>query len=282
MLYEFKTQNFINRKKKILLLIMAFLTLCVACLICYRFIRHEKAQNERISNLQSSVSFLSAKLEATKTNKIEWSDKGFNYLAIGNSITLHNECSYWWNKVGMAASDAEHDYYHLVVDYLESLNSEVVAYPYNYSVWETQSTDRDETLEFIDFLLSEKLDLVTIQLGENAKDISTFEQDYASLIKYISEKAPNAQIVVIGDFWSNGDRDFLKKKACETCNVTYVPLEGIRDNKDYYCGLGTVVYDAEGTSHVVEHSGVASHPGDEGMKAIADIVINEIKKLYNF
>lgn len=38
----------------------------------------------------------------------------FKYLAIGNSITQHGICDYWWNKHGMAASREDRDYVHLV------------------------------------------------------------------------------------------------------------------------------------------------------------------------
>ncbi|MBE5837170.1 SGNH/GDSL hydrolase family protein [Butyrivibrio sp.] len=127
-------------------------------------------------------------------------DEGYKYLAIGNSITIHSITSFWWNEVGMAVCDAEHDYYHLGLDYLKENNKSVKGVPYNFSVWETQSHDRDETLEYLDHYLSTELDLVTIQLAENASDLTTYQEDYVSLISYVREKAPNARILVIGDF----------------------------------------------------------------------------------
>lgn len=35
-------------------------------------------------------------------------------LVLGNSITLHGECSYWWGEWGMAASSRDKDFVHLV------------------------------------------------------------------------------------------------------------------------------------------------------------------------
>ena len=64
-----------------------------------------------------------------------------------------------------------------------------------------------------------------------------------------------------------------KKTAVENTNVEFVSLDGITDNKAYYSGLGTTVYDEDGNVHVVEHDGVAKHPGDKGMQAIADAII---------
>ena len=59
-------------------------------------------------------------------------------------------------------------------------------------------------------------------------------------------------------------------------NIKFVSLDGIADNSDYYCGKGTVVFDNNGGKHVVDHAGVAKHPGDKGMQAIANRIINSL------
>ena len=46
----------------------------------------------------------------------------------------------------------------------------------------------------------------------------------------------------------------------------------------FLCGMNTTVYDSDGSSHIVEHSGVAKHPGDTGMKWIADRIIEVVKE----
>lgn len=101
--------------------------------------------------------------------------------------------------------------------------------------------------------------------------------DYESLINYIKERCPNARILIIGDFWTNSNRDELKKEAAENSGVEYVSLEGIKDNSAYYAGMGTTVYDEEGNPHQIDHEGVALHPGDMGMAAIADRIISAIE-----
>lgn len=168
--------------------------------IGYKFIKHERNQNARIASLEERVSKLSADVSSAKTEDVEWLDDGYNYLAIGNSITLHGTGSYWWNEVGMAASDKDHDYFHIVSAFLGSNNSDFMSVPYNFAVWETQSHDRDETLEYLEHYLDPKLDLITVQLGENVSDLTTYEEDYVSLINYLKEKAPDARILVIEDF----------------------------------------------------------------------------------
>ena len=52
---------------------------------------------------------------------------------------------------------------------------------------------------------------------------------------------------------------------------------GIADNEQYYCGLGTTVYDKDGNPHTVKNEGVAMHPGDKGMELIAERIIEAIE-----
>ena len=142
--------------------------------------------------------------------------------------------------------------------------------------WEVQNNDRIEGLSLLDAYLDDRLNLVTIQLGENASELSTFESDFVELIEYVKERCPIAQIVVVGDFWEYGGRDAMKKRAAETCGVSYVDLSEIKSNAAWYAGLGTVVYGDDGVEHVIEHDGVAAHPGDEAMKYIAEKIYGVI------
>ncbi len=196
----------------------------------------------------------------------------FNYLALGNSITKHTVCDYWWGTWGMAATKAEKDYPHLVAGKLANYFGPVTMQILNISTWETQSYDRAQTLTLLDNYLDDTLNLVTIQLGEDCYDMTTFENDYIELIRYIQQRAPNAHVMVLGDVWNFPPRDELKMAACVTAGVPFVDMSEIRDNPAYQCGLGTVVYGDDGQQHTVEHAGAAKHPGDSGHKYMADKV----------
>lgn len=235
-----------------------------------KFIKHEKSQQDRISSLEGKVSLLQA--ESNKST-VNWNPDDYNYLAIGNSITIHPLNEYWWNECGMAATTEEKDYVHQVAS---NLNANY--YAYNFATWELMGHDRGETLSLLDGLLSEDLDLVTIQLSENASDLSTFETDFEELIRYVQEEAPDAQLLVIGDFWDKDQKDEMKQQACEEAGVKFISLDEIKGIEQYQCGMDTTVYDSEGNPHTVEHSGVARHPGDAGMKRIADQIVEAVKE----
>ena len=202
-------------------------------------------------------------------------DGDYNYLAIGNSITLHPIASYWWTECGMASTRKENDYYHLICNHLKQAKGNVCSHVTNFSIWETQAHDRAETFESIKKYMSNKLNLITIQLSENVTDYTTWESDYVELVSYIKQKAPNAQIILIGDFWDI-NKTTVKERVAQQTNVQLATLNEIIGIERYRCGIGTIVYDEEGNAHTVEHGGVAKHPGDSGMEYIANKVIELI------
>lgn len=227
---------------------------------------------KQILDLQKEIT----NLEFSINGKVEYTEDGFNYLAIGNSITWHEKCEYWWNEIGMAASKAENDFFHLVTKYLEDKNEKVNAYAFKYSNWELQNWDRAGTYTLLKSYLSPEIDLITIQLSENATELSTFESDFVDLIEHVRLKCPDAQIILIDDFWDD-DKSEMKRNVATTCNVDFVDLTEIREDPEYQSELGTIVYGDDGQEHIIYHNGVATHPGDKGMKYIADKTIEFIK-----
>lgn len=81
-----------------------------------------------------------------------------------------------------------------------------------------------------------------------------------------------------GDFWADDTKDAVKKSAAEETGVTYVDLAEIQDNPNYEADMGTMVEGDDGKEHEIEHSGVAMHPGDTGMKWIAKKIVEAIEK----
>ena len=210
----------------------------------------------------------------------DWNTDNYNWLAIGNSITKHGICDYWWNECGMAATILDNDYVHQFISIFEENSKEKIDCKiFNFSEWEVLSKDRTQTVPLLDGFLDKSLDLVTIQLSENIVDITTFEVDLTELVEYVKAKAPNAQIVLIDDFWDT-EKSEIKRKASERLDVDFLNLDEIRGNKEYQQQLGQIVYDIDGGEHIVEHLGVASHPNDDAMKYIATKLYSLVKQEY--
>lgn len=200
----------------------------------------------------------------------------YNYLALGNSITQHEPCSYWWGDWGMSASAPDKDYAHQTAAGLEAFYGKVTYKIVNFSSWELQPYDRAETLWTLDNYLDKDLDLVTVQLGENCYDLSTFKDDYIELINYIQNKVPDVHVMVLGDVWNYPPRDTLKQEACIATSIPYADMSGMRDNPLYQCGLGTMVWGLDGQQHMIEHSGAAKHPSDSGMLYMAQVILHSL------
>ena len=69
-----------------------------------------ESQAKKLEALEKQLAAITQ--DGQDKRKIKWKDGAFNYLAIGNSLTLHGICEYWWNECGMAASSLEKDYVH--------------------------------------------------------------------------------------------------------------------------------------------------------------------------
>ena len=201
----------------------------------------------------------------------------FHYLAIGNSITRHPVCEYWWNESGMAASTAENDYFHLVTAYLRERFDAVTAQAVNFVEWEVSEKDRAATYAVIDPYLTDDLDLITLQLSENARYSRAFGADYADLARHIREKCPQAALILVDDFW-DAAKSRSKQKAARSLGLPFAGLKAIRGDDAYMWQIGDIVYDAEGMPHAIDRADVARHPNDAGMRFIAEMIISKIKK----
>lgn len=193
-------------------------------------------------------------------------------LYVGNSITQHEPCSYWWGDWGMAASSREMDYVHQLADML-SRDYDVSFSLSQLSQWEIMGHDRHEGLQLLDQEMKNEFDLVVIQLGENvpAGD-STFSTDFADLVAYI-RSLQDVKIYVLANFWADEEVDHAKQAACDGESVIWVSLDGALE---YTVGVGALVEGLDGQEHTVDHAGVARHPGDQGMTAIAQKLYNSI------
>lgn len=269
--------------KKSCVFIMLLLAVCL--MGGYKVYQHEKNQNSRIQQLQVAVQEKSQSMQALegRTDYLEkrleqvtdyynvqpeYRDNVYNYLAIGNSLTLIMS----WGR-GICATQPNSDYYGLVKKHMLNEYGDVAAYRMNFASWERMQ-NREQALNLLDMLLSDKLNLITIQLGENVTDTSHYESDLEGLIDYVQKRAPKAKIIVIGDFW-DVKRNEMRKEAAQNKNVAFADLSDIIGDKDYQSREGTPCTLDDGSVITVSKE-AATHPNDRGMEYIANKIVEQV------
>lgn len=181
-------------------------------------------------------------------------------MHVGNSITRHgvNENVGWYGDYGMAASSIENDYVHLV-DKMVNEKVKASLCITQVSSWAQHYTEGDQLLERFKHAREFNADIIIVKFGANAPfktlDPVLFDKQFNALMEYLNPGS--AKIILCSDFYHHPANDVFKKWA-EVRSIPYVSLEDLCDNKTMIAG------------DRFEHKGVAGHPGDRGMAAIAD------------
>ena len=198
-------------------------------------------------------------------------------VIFGNSLTKTG------GEIGMAASDQYHDWYYLVTEYMKSKNANVKVNPRtNMSVWESATNSADRSAIFnqqIKPVLTANTDLVMIQLVDNIntpEKKATFAQDARTLIKDIHAVSPKARVFWIAYWFGNDDLLGQIKDACNAENAKLIDISSIAKMDDTKSYLGATRTGIDGTTWQITNPGEAAHPGDKGMRLIADVVIGKL------
>lgn len=183
-----------------------------------------------------------------------------NVVILGNSITYapQNLSIGWNNNCGMAATQPENDYVHLLTGKLRKENSRCTVTIKNISNFEREysSYDFDGELKLLTDL---KPDLLIIRIGENVDQASLdslkFDLSYQTLIKRFKAVSPSVKILAVGSFWGNK------------------PVDNIMQNHSKWVGLSFLMNDLSNQAFgIYTDLGVAAHPSDKGMKAISNVI----------
>lgn len=199
-------------------------------------------------------------------------DAGRKVLFLGNSITKHGPKADidWTGNWGMAASAETKDYVHLVTDALAAKSGQAPAVMVkNISDYERTYTAYDLATgmkEAIDF----QADIIVLAIGENVpalatpEDISKFQSSVTKLLTILKgERQPT--LLVRSCFWANAGKDDALRQACAAVGGIYVDISALaRDEANY-----------ARSERPFKHAGVANHPGDTGMAAIAAAILKE-------
>lgn len=197
-------------------------------------------------------------------------------LFLGNSITRHGPLAEidWHGDWGMAASAPEKDYVHLVASAVAKRAGKAPAVMVrNVADFERGYADYD-----VDGKLKESFafdaDLVVLAIGENVPELASdeegakFQAAVGKILKGVREGGMRPIVVVRGCFWPSESKDRRLRAAAEEAGAIFVDVSA----------LGRDPANAASSERPFKHSGVAAHPGDRGMKAIADAVVAAVEK----
>ncbi|AEI51531.1 SGNH/GDSL hydrolase family protein [Runella slithyformis] len=199
-------------------------------------------------------------------------------LLIGNSFTQHlpYEPIGWTGNWGMAASAPDKDYKSTLERYLQATYSDtkVKIFPTGRIENDFNNYDFENQLRYSKTTFQES-DLIVLRFGENVKDWEIPMQDgkankayKETIIKFINMVRQNssARVVITSVFWQGfPNTNAVLKEVADENGYDWVNLIEIgKDNSNYAYGLFT-------------DPGVAMHPNDKGMKAIADLIYEKIK-----
>lgn len=190
-------------------------------------------------------------------------------LFLGNSITLHGPKKEigWENNCGMAASSSENDYVHILINKIEQLIGDVSYYILSVSNWETNYADNNVLKDILSMINFEP-DVIISKTGENIQnklnlDLNVLEK---SIEEYTREFAKKTKLFVcVEEFWGYTPVDEIYYRICQKYNGVFIHISDLGEN-DENKAIGKF-----------EHYGVSIHPGDLGMRRIAERIFEGIK-----
>jgi len=196
-------------------------------------------------------------------------------LFVGNSLTRHGPMQKigWTNDWGMAASAAKKDYVHLVVDALTKSQGQKPEFrTANGGEFELDFGGFDPAAKLKE-QIAFKADIVIVAIGENVPRLNTkeekakFRESVEVLLRFLKQDG-KSELYVRSCFWPDATKDTLLKEACVAAGGVFVDISDLAKDESNYAR----------SEQKFTHKGVAAHPGDKGMREIADAIIAAIKK----
>lgn len=194
-------------------------------------------------------------------------------LFLGNSITKHGPKADidWSGNWGMAASAESKDYVHV---FTTSLTQKQGSTP---EILVKNIADFERAHQGYDFAAKLKdasdfqADLIVLAIGENVPALKTadektkLQEAVTKLLTTLkSDRKPT--ILVRSCFWANAAKDEALRGASDAVGGAYVDLSALSGDKSLYGRA----------EREFKHAGVANHPGDKGMAAIAAALLKAL------
>ncbi len=203
-------------------------------------------------------------------------------LFVGNSLLLG------MGFYGMCASSPSNDYAYYVSEEIKKYNPSAVFEKVHIGQLEHSATPDEFWKKWseepniytkapcIDSF-TDDLDLIILQLGDNINNqnkLKTFSQCGDEFIHKIKQRSPHARIILI-DSW--GNHSFTADVIYALCDRWHIPIVSIYDLccKQYQAKSGMKYLTSNGDDAVVKDAWI-THPGNLGMKCIADRIISKL------
>jgi len=190
---------------------------------------------------------------------------GRRIMFVGNSITRHSPKPDigWVHDWGMAASDISRDYVHLLIRRIRELEPNAEFCIAQMADWERQYWQGMSILEQYREAAAFNPDVIIMRVVENVPrdrlDEHPFAPCYEELLGFLNPTG-RARIIITTSFWPAGGVDEAIRLVARRSGHPLVEL-GDLGVQDEMKAIG-----------LFEHAGVAAHPGDAGMAAIADAI----------
>lgn len=194
-------------------------------------------------------------------------------LFAGNSMAWHapKDDIGWSGDWGMAASKREKDYVHQTMRFVREKYPNATYCIAQCAYWERNMND-DNVFDEYSNLKDFEADAVVIVLGENIHENEHTQDEladkFSELISYLRKGKTNVPVLISQPFlWEKSVVCKAIKKAAAELNAMVMDMSELSQDLSFRA-IGKF-----------EHSGVAAHPSDKGMKRIADIIYRNLAKV---
>jgi len=220
---------------------------------------------EMKKNSVSSANQLRGKSPVTFENP---AGDGLRVMFVGNSITRHGILPKigWYRDCGMAASAKENDYVHRMMREILQTHENAAFCLCQAAEWERNYKNGREMLPLYEAAHRFDADVIVFRLIENCPaadfDSAAFTKELDALLSYLNPSG-KAKILMSTGFWRHPGDGAIEAYAAQHA----LPLVRLGDlgEDDRMKAVG-----------LYSHRGVANHPGDEGMKQIAERLMHAL------
>lgn len=231
--------------------------------------KSDAARDNKYGQLKKNT--VNAKGQLTDSKSVRFYDadnNGIRIMFVGNSITLHGVLKEigWNNEWGMAASSAENDYVHILMKKVREYAPDAAFCICQVAAWESDYKNGKEKYPLYEKAREFDADIIITRFIENCPgkdfDGGIFKKEMSDLLDYLNSSG-KAKIIMTTGFWHHpGDG-----KIIEYANENKLPVIKLGDLGDD---------DKMMAKGLFKHSGVAMHPGDLGMKTIAERIFTSL------